>query len=86
MAVIGYWDFKNNYTWAYYGARPVYHFSDYFKLQGEIGVNTVKPDGQVDREAGQDHDRPDAGGRSRLLDPPGTAFLLHLCQVERSSP
>ena len=46
MAVIGHWDYKNNYKWNYYGARPVYHFSDYFKLQAEAGVNTVKPEGQ----------------------------------------
>ena len=44
MAVIGHWDFKNNYTWDYIGVRPVWHFTDYFKLQGEIGLNQVKPD------------------------------------------
>jgi len=52
-AVIGYWDFKNNYTWTYYGARPVYHFSDYFKLQGEVGINTVKPDGRSTAKLGK---------------------------------
>lgn len=35
---------KNNYTWFSIGVRPVYHFSDYFKLQGEIGYDSVKPD------------------------------------------
>jgi len=53
MAVVGYWDFKNNYTWTYYGARPVFHFSDYFKLQGEVGVNTVKPDGRSTAKLGK---------------------------------
>ena len=46
MAVVGHWKFKNNYTWNYYGARPVYHFSDYFKLQAEAGMNTIKPESQ----------------------------------------
>jgi maltoporin len=53
MAVIGHWDFKNNYVWNYIGARPVYHFSDYFKLQGEIGLNTIKPDGQPTSKLGK---------------------------------
>jgi maltoporin len=46
MAVVGHWKFKNNYKWTYIGARPVYHFSDYFKLQGEAGYNQVKPEGR----------------------------------------
>ena len=46
MAVLGHWNFKNNYKWNYIGARPVYHFSDYFKLQAEVGLNTVKPENQ----------------------------------------
>lgn len=44
MAVIGHWNFKNNYKWTYIGARPVYHVSDYFKIQGEVGLNYIKPD------------------------------------------
>ncbi len=44
MAVAGYWKFKNNYKWTYIGVRPVYHFSDYFKLQAEAGYNTIKPE------------------------------------------
>lgn len=50
MAVAGYFDYKNNYTWTYVGARPVYHFSDYFKLQAEVGLNEVKPDGAATRK------------------------------------
>jgi maltoporin len=45
MAVVGHWNFKNNYKWTYIGARPVYHMSDYFKIQGEVGLNYIKPDG-----------------------------------------
>lgn len=44
MAVVGHWNFKNNYKWTYIGARPVYHMSDYFKIQAEIGLNTIKPE------------------------------------------
>jgi len=47
MGVIGHWDYKNNYTWDYIGVRPVWHFTDYFKLQGEIGYNQVNPDGAL---------------------------------------
>jgi maltoporin len=46
MAVAGMFDFKNNYKWTYLGVRPVWHFTDYFKLQGEIGTNRIKPDSQ----------------------------------------
>jgi maltoporin len=45
MGVIGHWDFKNNYKWDYIGVRPVWHITDYFKLQGELGYNQVKPEG-----------------------------------------
>lgn len=44
MAVIGHWKFKNNYKWTYAGVRPVFHMSDYFKIQAELGYNQVKPD------------------------------------------
>ena len=47
MGVVGHWSFKNNYKWSYVGARPVYHFSDYFKLQGEAGLNRVTPQNQA---------------------------------------
>jgi maltoporin len=53
MAVAGHWDFKNNYKWNYIGARPVYHFSDYVKLQAEIGLNTVTPVGSPTRKLGK---------------------------------
>ena len=46
MGVIGYWNYKNNYKWSYIGVRPVYHFSDYFKLQAEAGLNRVTPENQ----------------------------------------
>lgn len=46
MAVLGTWKFKNNYKWDYIGARPVIHFSDYFKLQFEGGLNRIKAEGQ----------------------------------------
>jgi maltoporin len=41
MAALGHWDFKNDRKWNYIGARPVYHFSDYVKLQAEVALNTV---------------------------------------------
>ena len=47
MAVAGHWNFKNNYKWTYIGARPVYHMSDYFKIQVEAGYNTIKPENQT---------------------------------------
>ena len=47
MAVAGHWSFKNNYKWSYIGARPVYHFSDYFKLQAEAGLNRVTAQNQA---------------------------------------
>ena len=47
MGVIGHWNFKNNYKWTYIGARPVYHFSDYFKLQAEAGLNKVTAQNQA---------------------------------------
>ena len=53
MAVAGHWDFKNNYKWDYIGARPVYHFSDYFKLQGEVGLNEIKPVNDLTRKLGK---------------------------------
>jgi maltoporin len=53
MAVAGYWDFKNNYKWTYIGARPVYHFSDYFKLQVEAGVDEIRPTGAATRKLGK---------------------------------
>lgn len=34
---------KDEYTWFSMGVRPVWHFSDYFKLQGELGYDSVKP-------------------------------------------
>jgi len=43
MLAAGYYDFKNNYTWDFIGVRPVWHFSEYFKLQGELSQNWVKP-------------------------------------------
>ncbi len=43
MLLAGHWDFKNNYKWDYLGARPVWHFNDYFKLQAELGTNAIKP-------------------------------------------
>jgi maltoporin len=45
MAVAGHFDFKNNYKWDYIGARPVYHVSDYFKVQGEVGYEATTPAG-----------------------------------------
>lgn len=46
MAVVGHWNFKNNYKWTYIGARPVYHMSDYFKIQAEAGLNKVTAQNQ----------------------------------------
>lgn len=47
MAVVGHWNFKNNYKWTYIGARPVYHMSDYFKIQAEAGLNKVTAQNQA---------------------------------------
>jgi maltoporin len=44
MATIVYQDQKNNYKWLSYGVRPVWHVTDYFKLQFEIGRDEVRPD------------------------------------------
>ncbi len=43
MAEVGYYKFKNNYEWTTIGVRPVYHVSDYFKVQLEVGHNAIKP-------------------------------------------
>jgi maltoporin len=48
MATVGYYDFKNNNKWTFVGARPVIHFTDYFKLQFEGGYNRVKAASQAD--------------------------------------
>jgi len=48
MATVGYYDFKNNYKWTFAGARPVFHVTDYFKLQFEGGYNRVKAASQAD--------------------------------------
>jgi maltoporin len=48
MAAIGYYDFKNNYKWTFAGIRPVWHVTDYFKLQGELAYNKVKAASQAD--------------------------------------
>jgi maltoporin len=45
MAYLGYWKFKNNYTWSTAGIRPVWHMGDYFKIQAELGRNNIKPQG-----------------------------------------
>jgi len=45
---IGHYDFKNNYKWDFVGVRPVWHVTDYFKLQGELGYNKVKAASQAD--------------------------------------
>lgn len=44
MGTIVYQDDKDNYTWWSAGVRPVFHFNEYFKIQGEIGYDQVKPD------------------------------------------
>jgi maltoporin len=46
MATAGYYDFKNNYKWTFVGGRPVFHVTDYFKLQGELGYNRIKANNQ----------------------------------------
>lgn len=43
MATIVYQDDKDNYKWWSAGVRPVFHVNDYFKVQGEIGYDQVKP-------------------------------------------
>jgi maltoporin len=42
MATFVYQDQKDNYKWTSFGVRPVYHISDYFKLQAEFGYDQVK--------------------------------------------
>ncbi|MBK1689831.1 carbohydrate porin [Rubrivivax gelatinosus] len=37
-------DTKDNYSWTSIGVRPVWHITDYFKLQAELGYDRVKPD------------------------------------------
>ncbi len=46
MAVIGHYDFKNNYKWDFAGVRPVWHLTNYFKIQAEFGTNRVKVNGE----------------------------------------
>jgi len=48
MAAVGYYDWKNNYKWTFAGVRPVFHVTDYFKLQGELGYNKIKAATQAD--------------------------------------
>jgi maltoporin len=48
MATAGYYDFKNNYKWTFVGGRPVFHITDYFKIQGELGYNRIKANNQTD--------------------------------------
>lgn len=43
MATVIYQDQKDNYKWFSFGIRPVYHVSDYFKIQAEFGHDEVKP-------------------------------------------
>jgi len=50
MATFVYQDAKDNYKWTSFGVRPVYHFSDYFKLQAEWGHDEVKPVGAPTRK------------------------------------
>jgi len=45
---IGHYDLKNNFKWDFAGIRPVWHISDYFKLQGELGYNKIKAASQAD--------------------------------------
>ena len=44
MYTIVYQDQKDNYEWISLGVRPVWHITDYFKLQAELGHDRVKPD------------------------------------------
>ena len=50
MALLLWQDAKDNYKWTSYGVRPVWHFSDYFKLQFEYGHDTVTPVGAPSRK------------------------------------
>lgn len=36
---------KDNYSWLSLGVRPVYHVTDNIKIQAELGMDRVKPDG-----------------------------------------
>ena len=45
MATFVYQDQKDNYKWTSFGVRPVWHISDHFKLQGDLGFDQVKPVG-----------------------------------------
>ncbi|MCD0422854.1 carbohydrate porin [Rubrivivax sp. JA1024] len=44
MYTFVYQDQKDNYKWTSIGVRPVWHITDYFKLQAELGYDRVKPD------------------------------------------
>lgn len=50
MGTIVYQDKKDDYKWTSFGVRPVWHFSDYVKLQFEYGHDEVKPVGQTARK------------------------------------
>jgi maltoporin len=43
MATLVHQDQKDNYKWTSFGVRPVWHISDYTKLQVELGRDQVKP-------------------------------------------
>jgi maltoporin len=43
MATFVYQDQSDNYKWMSLGVRPVWHINNYFKLQGELGYDEVKP-------------------------------------------
>ena len=45
-----YQDQKNNYSWMSLGGRLVYAFNNYFKIAGELGYDTVEPDGGNKRD------------------------------------
>ena len=50
MATFVYQDQKNNYSWMSLGGRLVYAFNNYFKIAGELGYDTVEPDGGNKRD------------------------------------
>jgi maltoporin len=43
MATLVYQDQKDNYKWTSFGLRPVWHITDYTKIQFEMGRDQVKP-------------------------------------------
>ncbi|KAB0577092.1 carbohydrate porin [Ideonella dechloratans] len=43
MATFVHQDQKDNYKWTSFGVRPVWHVSDYFKVQAEYGYDQVTP-------------------------------------------